>query len=571
MSPIATAVATDKAKRPTAVIYLRVSTSAQAETDRDEDGLSIKAQRDACLAKAQTLDAEVVEQYVDRGESARSAHRPALQALLERLRTERDVGFVICHKLDRMARNRVDDVEIAMTIQRAGATLVSCSEAVDDSPSGKLMHGIIASVAEFYSENLAHEVRKGMDQKAKTGRWPGRAPLGYRNSRRVENGNELRVITTDPDRAEDVVWLFEQYATGDWTLRTLRDEAGRRGFTYPATKKQPERPISLNGLNNMLRNRFYTGRFIYKNVEYQGDHEALISDALYARVQQVLDANNTAGRNKTWRHSHYLKGILCCARCNSRLAYTVSRGNGGTYEYFYCSGRQRGEGCDLPHIPPWEIEPKIIELHRQSRLDPALSDELEGLLREQLAALTQSAQTEIDRQQRRLSRLEKERDKMLQAFYNDAIPVKQLKAEQSRLADEELHADQLLEQAQNAIGDPARIITRALKFARDSATAYEHCSDHDRHELNHAWFDAIYIDDLEPAEGELQPAMAALLDPKLPERLQAQNTAYQDDRACIDWDHVIDEINRADTAQDHGSKVPLMVGAEGLEPPTPSL
>ena len=49
-------------KPPTAVMYLRVSTSAQAETDRDEDGLSIKAQRDACITKAQTLEAEVVEE-----------------------------------------------------------------------------------------------------------------------------------------------------------------------------------------------------------------------------------------------------------------------------------------------------------------------------------------------------------------------------------------------------------------------------------------------------------------------------------------------------------------------------
>ncbi len=566
-----TAVATETERRATAVIYLRVSTSAQAETDRDEDGLSIKAQRDACVAKAQALGAEVVEQYADRGESARSAHRPALQSLLERLRTERDIDYVICHKLDRMARNRVDDVEIAMTIKRAGATLVSCSENVDDSPSGKLMHGIIASVAEFYSENLAHEVRKGMDQKAKGGRWPGRAPLGYRNSREDVNGKELRVITTDPERADHVIWLFEQYATGDWTLRTLKDEANRRGFTYPATRKQPQRPISLNGLNNVLRNRFYTGRFTYKNVEYDGDHEPLISDALFARVQQVLDANNTAGRNKTWRHGHYLKGILRCARCKSRLAYTVSRGNGGTYEYFYCSGRQQGTGCDLPHIPPWEIEPKIIDLHRQHRLEDAASDRLEELLREQLAALTASAQAEIERQQRRLTRLEKERDKMLQAFYNDAIPVKQLKTEQSRLADEELHAEQLLEQAQNAIGDPDKIIARALEFARDTATAYEHCSDHDRHELNHAWFDAIYVDDLEPVQGELQPAMAALLDPELPQKLETQNTAYSDDATGIDWDHVINQINRADTEKDHGSKVPLMVGTEGLEPPTSSL
>src|SRR5665213_2204383 len=74
-----------------AVIYLRVSTAGQVNTDRDAEGFSIPAQRDACYRKAETMSAEVVEEYVDAGESARSADRPQLQTMLERLRTERDV------------------------------------------------------------------------------------------------------------------------------------------------------------------------------------------------------------------------------------------------------------------------------------------------------------------------------------------------------------------------------------------------------------------------------------------------------------------------------------------------
>ena len=66
-----------------AVIYLRVSSSRQADNDYNSDGLSIPAQREACGRKALTLDAVVVDEYVDRGESARSADRPALQEMLE--------------------------------------------------------------------------------------------------------------------------------------------------------------------------------------------------------------------------------------------------------------------------------------------------------------------------------------------------------------------------------------------------------------------------------------------------------------------------------------------------------
>ena len=59
---------------------------------------------------------------------------------------------MIVHKIDRLARNRADDVEITLAIKAAGATLVSCSENIDETPSGMLLHGIMSSIAEFYSQ-----------------------------------------------------------------------------------------------------------------------------------------------------------------------------------------------------------------------------------------------------------------------------------------------------------------------------------------------------------------------------------------------------------------------------------
>ena len=41
-------------------------------------------------------------------------------------------------------------------------------------------------------------------------------------------------------------------------------------------------------------------------------------------------------------HEHYLKGSLRCGQCYSRLLFTKVTGHGGTYDYFFCLGRQRG-------------------------------------------------------------------------------------------------------------------------------------------------------------------------------------------------------------------------------------
>src|SRR5438067_10269821 len=90
-----------------ALIYVRVSSSQQADTDYDPEGFSIPAQREACLRKAAAVGAEVVEEFIDRGESAKTANRAGLQALLTRL-GEGGITHVIVHKVDRLARNRAD-------------------------------------------------------------------------------------------------------------------------------------------------------------------------------------------------------------------------------------------------------------------------------------------------------------------------------------------------------------------------------------------------------------------------------------------------------------------------------
>ena len=158
-----TSMAADQATQR-AVIYLRVSTTEQAHGADSAEGYSIPAQREACTRKAADLDAAVVAEFADRGESAKTTARPALQAMLALLAEHKDIDYVIVHKVDRLARNRADDVQIQLAIERAGARLISVSESVDDTPSGRLVRNIMADLAEFYSANLASEILKGSTQ-----------------------------------------------------------------------------------------------------------------------------------------------------------------------------------------------------------------------------------------------------------------------------------------------------------------------------------------------------------------------------------------------------------------------
>ena len=192
-----------------AVVYVRVSPGKGQAAKADEpDGYSLPAQLTACKRKAGSLKAVVIEQFVERSESAKTADRPELQRMLKFVK-DNSVKYVIVHKVDRLARNRADDVVINLALQQAGATLVSVSENIDQTPSGLLLHGIMSSIAEFYSRNLATEVIKGSIQKAKNGGTPGKAPLGYLNVRHVINGLEGRTVEIDPERAPLMAWAFK--------------------------------------------------------------------------------------------------------------------------------------------------------------------------------------------------------------------------------------------------------------------------------------------------------------------------------------------------------------------------
>ncbi|MFT4234701.1 MAG: recombinase family protein [Microbacterium sp.] len=187
MTLLASSPAPDTSRMPSGealvVSYLRASTKEQAEKGGKDEGFSIPAQRDANQRKADTLGAVIVEEFVDAGESAKSAHRPALQRMIQYVKAHK-VAYCIVHKVDRLARNRADDVAIHFALQEAGVMLVSATENIDETPSGMLLHGIMSTIAEFYSRNLATEVVKGIVPRQVVGRVSSISKLGMVGSAR---------------------------------------------------------------------------------------------------------------------------------------------------------------------------------------------------------------------------------------------------------------------------------------------------------------------------------------------------------------------------------------------------
>ena len=129
---------------------------------------------------------------------------------------------------------------------RAGARLLSVAEPVDETPAGKLLYNMMGDVAQYHSDNLAVEVLKGMDTKAKRGGTPYRAPLGYLNRREYDGSARHSYVIIDPERAPLIRWAFEQYALGDMATRQIVDALNAQGLRSRTTRKLVGKQLTIS-------------------------------------------------------------------------------------------------------------------------------------------------------------------------------------------------------------------------------------------------------------------------------------------------------------------------------------
>jgi site-specific DNA recombinase len=516
----------------------------------------------------------VTKEFADMGESARSADRAQLQAMLVYVAAN-PTTYVIVHKIDRLARNRADDVEINLALKAAGVTLVSCTENIDDTPSGMLLHGIMSSIAEFYSRNLANEVIKGSVQKAKGGGTVGKAPTGYLNVRKMENGREIRTVDVDPVRGPLMKWAFDQYSTGKWNLRDLLAQATKRGLTSTPGPKTSANPLVLSHFHTLLKNPYYKGIVSYRGEQYPGRHEPLVSVKIWARVQELLAQKSNSGE-KVRKHHHYLKGTVWCGTCGHRLIVSNSKNRFGTvYPYFICIGRQqRRTDCTQKAVRIDDVE-RLVEEH-YATVTPGrdLIEQLRSLLEEELASQRHLADEERLIQKRRVGALKEERRKLLEAHYADAVPLELLKNEQTRIA-RALEAAKARLKAVDVEFDQADAnLAEALDFAADWHAAYLEAAAIVRRQLNQAIFKKIYVDDAQQVRSELTEPFKTLLSDEI--TLAAKQRTESIDQ---EWREVAEDWSETAEGDPFGAGVQARpgvsfatgVGPAGLEPATKGL
>lgn len=306
-------------------LYARVSSKEQ-----ECEGFSIPAQlkllRQYALENGMTID----EEFVD-VETAKQSGRINFGRMVQKLETANPPRIILVEKTDRLYRNikdwvTIDDLEPKIHFVRENATLSKESRS-----SEKFMHGIKVLVAKNYVDNLSEEVRKGLTEKAAQGEWPSRAPVGYVNNR------DTHRIEPDPEKGPFVRKLFEQYATGNYSLADLARLAKESGLF-----SRNSQAINKAGIHRILKNPIYYGEFVWKGERYVGTHTPLISKGLFDEVEVVFKRSN---RPKQTKRGFPFSGLVKCGRCGCSMTPEIKKGR---YVYYHCT--QHLGPCDNVYI-----------------------------------------------------------------------------------------------------------------------------------------------------------------------------------------------------------------------------
>jgi site-specific DNA recombinase len=479
----------------TAAIYARVSSFGQLGRDGDEDGYSLPAQVEAGKREAIQRGATLAKVYMERAESAKSDDRPVLQAMMREL-PALGVKYLIVHKVDRLARNRLDDAVLYQKLVGMGITLVSVTENIDETPAGRLMHGMLASFAEYYSNNLATEVKKGLRRKHEQGGTPHRPPIGYRSKREWISGQDIRTVELDPDRAPLVTLAFDLYATGRWTTRRLAKHLTELGLRTRATRRAPERPLTASRIQEMLRKSYYIGIVTWDGQSYPGKHHKLTNQDTFDKVQALLAAAKIGG-DRAQVHQHYLRGSIFCEKCHGRLLYGRHKGRSRHYEYFACNNRRtRGRDiqCDSLHHLVASTEDSVIDdVYTQLYLEVEISEQIRRELTDDLSDRTAVIRQEAERHERALKGIEAKQEKLVQLFYRDLVTEDVFAAEQEKLKTERRAAKRLQAIASAQLEDVDEALEIALSRLDNIAQVYRDGTPLERRILNQAIFKRIDI------------------------------------------------------------------------------
>ena len=348
-----------------AYIYGRYSSHAQKDTSIEQQFAEIKAYCEASGIR-------IVGEYADRAISGRTDERPQFQKMIKDC-ARGGVQLVVCWKVDRFARNRYDAAMYKARLKKYGVRVQYAKESIPDGPEGILLESILEGSAEYYSANLAQNVKRGMRANAlecKVNHGP--YPLGY--TKGADGRYEI-----DPDGAAVVREIFDLYVNGDVPIIDICKILNGRGLR---TVRGGE--FGKGSFRSLLRNEMYIGVYEYMDVRVEGGVPPIVDRDIFEAAQRKIDRHARKPASTAEKVNYILTGRLFCGHCGSAMVGVSGTGRkGGKYYYYACMGQKKSKICEKKP----EKKDALEELIVKNAVECALSDEMIEIVAERVAEL----------------------------------------------------------------------------------------------------------------------------------------------------------------------------------------
>ena len=434
----------DEPKEIRVALYARVSTEEQAV-----HGFSIDAQLNTLRNYCSMYGKKVVKEYVDRGISGKSiAGRYELQQLLKDCEAG-EFDEVLVWKISRLARKVIDLLGMVEKFEKNGVVFRSFSENFEtETPMGKFALQMMGAVGELERNTIVDNVKLGMAQRSRQGRWNGGICLGYKSEAvNPDNLKDTRLVIV-PEEATIVREIFSMYASGKG-LRAIANSLNREGY-----KTKRGNTFDTASIKEIILNPLYIGKVRFNRYENwserkrkgksenvilaDGVHEPIITQELWDRVQ-AIQRSKAEKPMKNYEGNYILTGLMKCPFCGATMVGTrtnnkLKDGTKKVIRYYSC-GAARSKGasvCGFHSIRADYAEEYVLKRINEVVTHPKLLKRLVDKVNTHKKEMVKPLQEELVVNKQAIEKVKANRDKYLNLF-------------DEKLIDQELLAERLEE------------------------------------------------------------------------------------------------------------------------------
>ena len=387
---------------------MKVAVYARVSSDKQDTDLSISAQLRALREYTLRNGHQVVREFIDEAESGRTAARPAFREMISLARIKNPpFEAILVWKLNRFARSRADSVAYKTLLRNKGIEVISINEPVDDTPTGRLLEGVIESIDEFYSANLGQDIKRGMRENASRGFFNGsRPPYGFRKVA-VRDGNRTRnKLEPEP---QDSVALQVVRRIFDMAMRDIGCKEIAKTLNKEGSRTSTGERWGRVTVHKVLTNEAYCGTLVWGGrpghpairsgeppVRVENAWPAIIDRETLRLVQQKMASKSPQITHPRTVPSFYLlSGLLFCSCGRAMIGHSAKS---HSHFYYVCSRsfKQGKDACDARMLPKEKLEHLVIKQLRSKVLINENLEELVTLVNEELQSASYGLKDRMD-------------------------------------------------------------------------------------------------------------------------------------------------------------------------------